>query len=125
MATVAPRYPLQTSDGGGGYAATAAKLLFAAQSITETAAATNIGGNRPLRNYLTDLVLSNSAGTAAIVTILDGSTVIGSFWVAGSSAPYSVNLSSALRGSPNTAMNIQSSSASAIIFYTATGYAAQ
>jgi len=117
--------PLQANDGGAGLASAASTQLFAAQSVAAGGGATNIGGARNLRIYLTDLILSNSSATAAIVQILDGATVIASFWVAGSSSPYAVNFSNAIRGSANTAMNIKSSTASATIFYTATAYAAQ
>ena len=125
MSQVAPRSPLQANDGGAGLATAASTQLFAAQTVATGGGATNIGGSRNLRIYLTDLVLSNSSATAAIVQILDGSTVVASFWVGASSPPYSINLSTPVRGTPNTAMNIKSSTASATVFYTATGYAAQ
>ncbi len=128
MATVNPRTTLQANDGGAGLASVSLTQLFPAQVVTETAAATNLGGNRPLRIFLTDLVLSNSQSTAASVQILDGATgsspIIASFWVGGSAPPYSVNLSTPIKGSPNTVMSIRTSTASATIFYTATGYAA-
>ena len=125
MSQVAPRSPLQANDGGAGLATAASTQLFAAQSVATGGGATNIGGSRNLRIYLTDLVLSNSSATAAIVQILDGLTVVASFWVGASSPPYSIDFSTPVRGTANTAMNIKSSTASATIFYTATGYAAQ
>jgi len=75
---------------------------------------------------VTDIILTNSAATAAVVTLVDGaSNVIFAANMPATSSQVVANLTTPLRGSPNTALNIQSSSASANINWTIVGYAAQ
>ena len=81
---------------------------------------------RPLRIYVTDIILTNSAATAAVVTLVDGAlNVIFAANMPATSSQVVANLTTPLRGSPNTALNIQLSSASANINWTIVGYAAQ
>ena len=132
MANVAPRTPLQATSGVTPLASASATQVFPAQQIAAVGGATgnpnvtNTGAEpRSLRSYVTDIVLSNSAATAAVVSILDGASVIFAVNMPATSSSITVNLTTPLRGSPNTALNIQSSSASANINWVVTGYAAQ
>ena len=132
MANVAPRTPLQATSGVTPLASASATQVFPAQQIAAVGGATgnpnvtNTGAEpRSLRIYVTDIFLTNSAATAAVVSILDGSNVIWAGNVSATSGWVDWNSSTGLRGSPNTALNIQSSSASANINWTVTGFAAQ
>jgi hypothetical protein len=97
---------------------------IAAQTVTESAIATNIGGNRQLSIYVTDIILSNSAGTAAIVSLLDGATVIFATNVIATNGSVVVDLTTPLKCTAGNVLNIQSSSASANINWVVAGYAA-
>jgi len=130
MANVAPRTPLQATSGVTPLASASAAQVFPAQQIAsrDSAALTVINTGaapRPLRIYVTDIVLTNSAATAAVVSILDGAAVIFAANTPATSSQVVADFTTPLRGSPNTALNIQSSSASANINWTVTGYAAQ
>ncbi len=129
MATVAPRTPLQATSGVTPLASASATQVFPAQQIVGPSQGLSTvlagAGTRALRIYVTDIVLTNSAATAAVVSLLDGSNVIFAANVPATSGITIGDLTTALRGSPNTALNIQSSSASANINWTVTGYAAQ
>ena len=129
MANVAPRIPLQATSGVTPLASASPVQVFAAQSIAALGVnptVSNTGAEpRPLRIYVTDIILTNSAATAAVVSILDGATVIWAGNVSATSGWIDWNASTGIRGTPNTALNIQSSSASANINWVVTGYAAQ
>jgi len=124
MANVAPRTPLQATSGVTPLASASPVQVFAAQSIAALGVnptVSNTGAEpRPLRIYVT-----NSAATAAVVSILDGATVIWACNVSATSGWIDWNASTGIRGTPNTALSIQSSSASANINWVVTGYAAQ
>ena len=132
MATVAPRTPLSATSGVTPLASASAVQVFPAQQVAATGGSTpaptisqTSAEPRSLRIYVTDIILSNSAGTAGIVSILDGSSVIFATNIIATSGTFVANLTTPLRGSPNTALNIQSSSASANINWVVSGYAAQ
>ena len=125
MATVAPRNLLQATSGVTPLASASPVQVFAGQTQNDSLGPLQSAYARTLRIYVTSIVLSNSAGTAAIVSILDGVTVLFAVNVIATNGLAVVNLSTPLRGTAGTALNIQSSSASANINWTVTGYAAQ
>lgn len=116
------RYQIQASALGTALSgAGASAQMFAAQSITGPSAGlpTVVGGGiRNLCIFLTDLVIQNTNATASIVSILDGSTVIWAGFVPSDAvtgnAP--IHFQTPLRGSPNTAMSIKQTSASALLW---------
>lgn len=130
MATVAPRTILQATSGVTPLASASPAQVFAGQQIAALGVnptVSNTGAEpRPLRIYITDIILTNSAATAAVVTLVDGaSNVIFAANMPATSSQIVANMTTPLRGTPNTALNIQSSSASANINWTIVGYAAQ
>lgn len=124
MASPAQRIPLSATNGTAPLQSATAAAVFAAQTVTETAAATNIGGNRSLSIYVTDLAISNLSATASVVTLLFGVTPCFSAYIPATSGPQVMNLTTPLKGPAGAALNIQSSSASATIYWTVSGYAA-
>jgi hypothetical protein len=124
MATPAQRIPLSATSGVTPLASATAVVAFAAQVVTETAIATNIGGNRKLSIFITDIILSNSASTLAVVSILDGATVIFAVNMPVTSSQCVINLTTPLKGTAGNTLSIQSSSGSAAINWTLVGYAA-
>jgi hypothetical protein len=124
MATPAQRIPLRGTSGVTPLASATAVAAIAAQIVTETSIATNIGGNRQLSIYVTDVAISNSAGTAAVVSLLDGVTVIWAINLAATSSNFACNFTTPLKCTAGNALNIQSSSASANINWNVCGYAA-
>ncbi len=74
-----------------------------------------------VRNYLTDIDISNTSATATRIDILDNVTIIRSFWVEGGK---SINrtFSMPLRGTAATQMNVQSSVAVTDVRVSANGY---
>jgi hypothetical protein len=94
---------------------------------TATAIATAAGTG--LRNYLTGIQISNTSATATVLNVLDGSTVINSIHLPGTSTslqetPYLYNFETPLRGSANTAMNVQCVTGGASVYVNAQGFVA-
>lgn len=104
--------------------------MFPAQQVAAQSGASNpnvaTAEPRNLCNYLTDLQLFSSAGTGAIITILDGANVIFTIVLPPNTMqqPAPVRFTTPLKGSPNTAMSIQSSTASATYRWNAQGFVA-
>lgn len=113
----------QVTNGTTALATTTAVTLNAGQTQTDIN-----GGTRQLRNYLTDLYLYNNNGTTAtLVNILDGSTVIATFFAdnvtaAGVGFPLIFNFTTPLHSSPGNALNLQCVTSGATIYYTASGF---
>ena len=128
MATVSPGIPLQASSGATGISDTASHQIFpAAKFVANSQSLPTVlpgAATKTMRNYLTDLTLSNTTATATVVNILDGAVVIYSVNVPASAAPFAVDLTSALIGSSNTAMNIQNVTNASGVVWDAQGYAA-
>ena len=128
MATPPQRIPLQATSGVTPLASASVTQVFPAQVVTGPSASlitvtAQGGGARKLIIYVTDIVLSNSAGTAAVVSILDGSTVIFAINMPATSSIAVVDFTTPLHGTAGNALSIQSASASANINWTVTGYA--
>lgn len=89
---------------------------------TTTSTSVKAAAAAGIRNYVTDIVISNGGVTpvASLVTILDGATVIWQAWVP-ASGTVAVSLTTPLRGSAATAVNVQSSIA-ATIYASLVGY---
>jgi hypothetical protein len=128
MATPAQRIPLQATSGVTPLASASPFQVFPAQVIVDPAQALTTvmpgAANRKLRIFVTDIVLSNSAATAGIVSILDGLTVIFAANMPATSSQVVVDFTTPLAGTAGNTLSIQSSSASANINWTITGYAA-
>ena len=129
MATPAQRIPLQATSGVTPLASATAVQVFPAQIVTGASASlitvtAQGGGARKLRIFVTDIILTNSAGTAAVVSILDGLTVIFAANLPATSSQVVVDFTTPLVGTAGNTLSIQSSSASANINWTITGYAA-
>ena len=128
MATVAPRYPFQSTQGATGLSgAGASATISAAQKITANSQGLSTvlpnASSRALRTYLVALQLNNSNTTASVVNIQDGGTTIWSGYVPSDAVtqPNDIYFDPPLRGSPNTAMTIQQVSGSALL-WAAQGY---
>lgn len=121
------RFQQQATSGATGPSDTNAHQIFPAQGTTETGAVTNIGKNRSLCNYLTDLQVYAVAGASLYtVSILDGITVI---WTSSLNAPSLTpiapySFTTPLKGSPNTAMFIKFNSGTPSPVWNAQGFVA-
>ena len=129
MSTPAQRIPLSATSGVTPLASLTAVQVFAAQAIVGPSQGLPTvlpgAGTRKLRIFVTDITLSNSSSTAAIVTILDGTTNV--LWagnIPATSGEIEVDLTTPLVGSPGNVLSIQSSAAAANISWDITGYAA-
>lgn len=88
---------------------------------TDTALKTAAGAG--VRNYLTDLVLSNANAAAVAVEIRDGSTTVGVGMTIPASGTLVINFSTAIRGSANTALNVRTPvAATSAVTVLGTGY---
>lgn len=88
---------------------------------TTTSTALKAAGAAGIRNYLTDIDIANTSATGVRVDVLDGATVILSFWVPPTSHvqhSYSVPK----KGTAATALNVQLSAAVTDVRVSATGY---
>ncbi len=128
MATVAPRYPFQSTSGSTALSgAGASGTISSAQQITANSQKLGTvlpnASSRQLCTYLVSLVLNNTNTTASVVNVLDGANIIWSGSVPSNAVtqPNDIYFDPPLRGSPNTAMTIQQVSASALI-WSATGF---
>ncbi len=128
MATVAPRYPFQSTQGATGLSgAGSSATISAAQTVTANSQGlpTVLPGaaSRQLRTYLVSLQLNNSNTTASVVNVKDGANIIWSGSVPSNAVtqPNDIYFDPPLRGSPNTAMTIQQVSGSALL-WAAQGY---
>lgn len=95
------------------------------QTLTNTAASTGIKGAAAagVRNYLTDLVVSNEHSAAVRIQVLDGATALGAPILLPAGATVVVNFTTPLRGTAATALNVQLSAAVAgSVYVTASGY---
>ena len=102
MATVAPRTILQATSGVTPLASASPAQVFAGQQIAALGVnptVSNTGAEpRPLRIYVTDIILKNSAATAAVVTLVDGaSNVIFAANMPATSSQVVANLTTPLR----------------------------
>jgi len=118
------RYIWNSTSGTTPLATTTSTLVNAAQSSTDYN-----GNTIKLRNYLTDLSFVNNSSTATVISILDGSTVIWSGFAdhnpsAQPAVPVTINLTTPLKGSPNTALNIQCATTGAGVYWSASGFVA-
>ena len=128
MATVAPRYPFQSTSGATGLSgAGASATISAAQTVTANSQGLSTvlpnASSRQLCTYLVSLVLNNGNTTASVVHVLDGANIIWSGTVPSNAVtqPNDIYFDPPLRGSPNTAMTIQQVSGSSL-FWSATGF---
>ncbi len=134
----APATPVAVAATAGAYAPpmldTEGKVIVAgtadsAQSwqatvspSSTTAAALKAAAATGIRNYLTDLTISNPSSGASVVNVLDGSTVIWSASIA-VGATLQVSFNTPLRGTAATAVNVQyANSGSSGVIFSATGY---
>ena len=118
------RYIWNSTSGTTPLATTTSTLVNAAQSSTDYN-----GNTIKLRNYLTDLSFVNNSSTPTVISILDGSTVIWSGFAdhnpsSQPAVPVAINLITPLKGSPNTALNIQCATTAANIYWSASGFVA-
>ena len=118
------RYIWSSTSGTTPLSTTTSTLVNAAQSTTDYN-----GNTIKLRNYLTDLSFVNNSSTATAISILDGSTVIWTGFAdhnpnAQPAVPVVVNLTTPLKGSPNTALNIQCATTGAGVYWSASGFVA-
>ena len=93
-----------------------ASVTTAATSVPVKAA-----GAAGVRNYLTDITVSNATAAGTLVTILDGTTVIWQSWVAAGLSVV-VSFVTPLRGTAATALNVQSSVAMTTLYVAASGF---
>jgi len=119
------RYSWQSTSGTTPLATTTLTTVNPAQTVADGATSKTIS----LRNYLTDLSFVNNSATATAISILDGSTVIWTGYAdhnpgAQPAVPVVVNLNTPLRGSPNTALNIQCATTGAGVYWSASGFVA-
>lgn len=96
-----------------------------ASAITTTSStAIKAAAGTGIRNYVTDISITNTSATASRVDILDGATVIWSAHIkAGDS--YRHNFTTPLRGTANTAINAQCATTATATFVSITGFTAQ
>jgi hypothetical protein len=118
------RYIWSSTSGTTPLSTTTSTLVNTAQSTTDYN-----GNTIKLRNYLTDLSFVNNSSTATAISILDGSTVIWTGYAdhnpsAQPAVPVVVNLTTPLKGSPNTALNIQCATTGAGVYWSASGFVA-
>ena len=118
------RYIWSSTSGTTPLSTTTSTLVNAAQSTTDYN-----GNTIKLRNYLTDLSFVNNSSTATAISILDGSTVIWTGFAdhnpsAQPAVPVVVNLTTPLKGSPNTALNVQLGTTGAGVYWSASGFVA-
>lgn len=90
---------------------------------TTTSTALKAAAGAGIRNCLVGLQYQNTNATATTVNVLDGATVIARFNAPASMAvPAIVQFDIPLRGSANTALNIQCGTTAASVLYNAQGY---
>lgn len=112
------------ADSASSWQATSGVTALA--TTTSTAMKTAAGAG--VRNYLTSLSVVNSSATVSTtVTVLDGATVIWTGYLPAlaasqASAPVFITFPVALRGTANTAMNIQLGTAGAAVYWASNGY---
>jgi hypothetical protein len=92
-----------------------------ATQATTTAVALKAAAATGLRNYLTDLTVTNSSATGTLATVLDGATVIWQGWLAAGQS-ITQQFATPLRGTAATAMNVNSSVAVTSLYAAASGY---
>jgi len=89
---------------------------------TTTSTSVKASAGAGVRNYVTDITVSNASATPTLVTILDGVTVIWQTWlVAGASIDGA--FTTPLRGTAATAINVQSSVAVTSVYVAIAGFA--
>jgi len=123
MTPTTTRYQWQSTSG------TTALTTTTATQIAPAVSTTDYNGNTiGSRNYVTDLVVSNTSTTVSTtVSILDGSTVI---WTAYAPnvpsgtqvAPLIINLTTPMRGSAGNALSIKLGTTSANVYWSAQGF---
>ena len=86
-----------------------------------TSAAVKAAAAAGIRNYITDVTMANTSATGVRVDLLDGATVIRSFWVPPTST-VTQSFSKALKGTAATAVNFQLSAAVTDVRCSANGY---
>lgn len=116
---VGPSTPLPVVLGGA--AASASAMYSATGAKTDTTPVVKAAAGAGIRNYVTDLTVSNTSATATLVSLLDGAAVI---WqgVVPATGSIIVNFATPLRGSANTAMNAQAAVAATTIYLSFGGY---
>lgn len=92
-----------------------------ATQATTTAVAVKTAAAAGIRNYVTDLSISNSSATGTLVTLLDGTTVIWQRWLA-PGAGVDKSFATPLRGTAATALNLNSSVAVTSVLASVNGY---
>jgi hypothetical protein len=106
-----------TSPGAAAWSASENLIRGALPSDLITTAATQLlpAQGAGLRNYITSLLVTNDHSTQDTrVDILDGTTLLWTGFAAHGGGGYSMTFPSPLRGSPNTAVNVQCSIAAQV-----------
>lgn len=94
---------------------------YSADNIVATPVVGRVAAAAGVRNYVSDITLSNSSATAVTVSILDGATVIFKVLVpAGSN--FDKTFTTPLRGTAATAVNVQASVATTTLTVCLAGY---
>jgi len=88
---------------------------------TTTSTAVKAAGAAGIRNYITDIDIANTSATGTRVDLLDGATVIRSFWVPATTT-ISRSFSMPLKGTAATAVNFQLGTAVTDVRCSANGY---
>ena len=88
---------------------------------TTTSTAVKAAAAAGVRNYITDVDIANTSATGVRVDLLDGATVIRSFWVPATTT-ISRSFTNALKGTAATAVNFQLSAAVTDVRCSANGY---
>lgn len=88
---------------------------------TTTSTSIKASAGAGLRNYLTDITIANTSATGVRVDILDGATVIRSFWAPATSTVWQT-FDMALKGTAATALNAQLSAAVTDVRVSVNGY---
>lgn len=92
---------------------------------TTTSTALQATQGAGVRNYLVGLSYQNTSATATLLNVLDGSTVIAQFSApAAMAVPAVLDFTVPLRGTANTALNVQCGTTAANVLVNAQGYGA-
>lgn len=101
-----------------------ASIRYAGTLTNTTSTQAMVAGGASKKNFVTDIQYQNTNGTATVLNILDGSTVMASVHApANMAAPAQLHFVTHLRGTNNTAVNVQCVTTGANVLVNLGGYA--
>lgn len=89
-----------------------------------TVAAAAFAAVASVRNYVTSVSVVNTGGSATMIEILDGSTVIWFGFVEATTGKQALSFPTPLKGSVNSAINVRSATSTSSVYISLTGFKA-